>query len=95
MKLDYIGVTEVFNDPDEVIMAKLLAAHQAVRDINFEVRHDVEIQKLQRQMEVLKGPYKKRMLRQKSIINATELIARSRGLILPEDIEDDSVAGGG
>ena len=85
MKLEFIGISEIFKDSDEVILAKLLAAHQAVRDINMELKNDVEVQKAQRALDLLKEPYKKRLLRQKSIIQAAEIVARSRNIILAED----------
>jgi hypothetical protein len=85
MRLDMIGVTEIFNDPDEIILAKLLSAHQAIRDVKNEMKLDVDIRKAQKELDEVKAPYKKRILRQQSIINAAELVARSRGIILPED----------
>ncbi len=85
MKLEFIGISEIFNDSDAVILAKLLAAHQAIRDIQVEQRNDIEVQKAQKRLDLLKEPYKIRTRRQKSIIQAAEIVARSRNIILPED----------
>ena len=85
MKLEYISVAEIFNDSDEVILAKLLAAHQALRLIALEMKNDVELQRELKVVEELKAPYRRRILRQKSILNAAEIVARSRNIILPED----------
>lgn len=92
MRLEYIGVSEIFKDSDEVILAKLLAAHQALRLIQLEMRNDVELQKAMKAVTVLKEPYKLRILRNKSIINAAELVARSRNIILEEDRADEESA---
>jgi hypothetical protein len=88
MKLEFIGISEIFKDSDEVILAKLLAAHQAVRDITESMKKDVEIQKLQRQLDKLKEPYRVKILRNRSIIQAAEIVARSRGLIKVQEEEN-------
>ena len=90
MKLEYIGVAELFNDKDEVILAKLLAAHQAIRQINIEQKLDVELNRAIKAVEDLKAPYRRRILRQRSIVSAGELVARARDIILPEDKTEDN-----
>ena len=85
MKLDFIGVTEIFKDADEVILAKLLSAHQSIRDIKLEQKLDVDVKQAQKELDRLREPYRRRILRQQSIINAAELVARSRGILMPED----------
>jgi hypothetical protein len=88
MKLEFIGVSEIFNDTDEVILAKLLAAHQALRLIQLEMRNDIELQRAIKVVATLKEPYNRRILRNKSIVSSAELVARSRNIILTEDRAD-------
>lgn len=89
MKLEFIGTVDMVNDTDEVVLSKLLAAYQAIKDVKAEMRGDVEIKKVQRELDRLREPYKKRILRFQAISNAAELVARSRG-ILPPELEQES-----
>lgn len=85
MKTTFAEAALIFNEPDEVIIAKLLAAYQAIKDINREMKDDSKIQELQDEINTLKEPYKLRIMRQRNIIEAAEVVAKARNLIATED----------
>ena len=89
MQLNQIGIVELIKETDGVIIQKLLSAHQAIRDINREIKMDARIKAKQKEMDELKAPFRRRILKQKSIVSAAELVATSRGLIISEERDDD------
>jgi len=85
MKLNHAEIVNFMQDTDEQLIARLLAAHQAIKDINTELKYDTRIKELQDELAELKEPYKKRILRQRNIIAGAELLAKAKNLILTED----------
>lgn len=93
MKLELLTALEMRDDNDTVLMAKLLSAHQALRNIEREMKDDSRIKQLQKELDTAKRPYKLRLLRQKNIVAAAELVAKSRGIHIPEEdrVEEEDV----
>ena len=85
MKLNHAEIVNFMQDTDEQLIARLLAAHQAIKDINTELKYDTRIKELQDELAELKEFYKKRILRQRNIIAGAELLAKAKNLILTED----------
>jgi len=85
MKTKFAESTLLFGETDDVIRAKLLAAYQAIKDINREIKNDAKINALQEELMLLKEPYKLRILRQRNIIESAEVVAKARNLISEED----------
>lgn len=79
MKLEHLASIELINDDRETLLAKLLAAHNIVRDVNAELKADRDIKALQKRIDELKKPYKLRLLEAQGIIASATLVARAKG----------------
>ena len=89
MKAEFGNISEMEQLDDAMLLHRLLAAHTAIRMANKEIKDNIEIMQLQSRVNILKEPYKQRIMFQKQIIASAEVIALSRG-ILKEEVLDES-----
>ena len=90
MKLQYMSAINIMKLSDEEVCHALMSSYQLIKDINAEMKNDEEVKRLTKELDELKSPYRKRILVQKSIANAAELVARSRGILNLTEVQEEA-----
>lgn len=87
MRLKNIGCINMLNLSKEEVLAQLLEAYQAIKEISVAMKNDATVKHYTEELNNAKAPYRRQILIQRSIMASTELIAKANGWIVGFDMD--------